>query len=125
MTTDPRIQPHRLSTDSSTPAKMRCGSQVVRADGQAIDPIALKAVEQLDDTMFAALGGDASALDAVGGRLRAVRRRVAASLIAEARDKYIERAEQTWNDYRRGDEADVVRAFAALDVLLMLELAND
>ncbi len=104
---------------------MRCGSQVVRADGQAIDLAALEAVEQLDDTMFAALGGDASSLDIARDRWRAVRRQVAASLVDEARDKYIERAEATWNDYRNGDDADVVRAFAALDVLLMLEGAAE
>jgi hypothetical protein len=105
---------------AAAPREWGCGTRVVRGDGQAIAPAVLDAVERLDDTMFAALAGDATALDRAPDEWQRVRRVVVGDLVDEARAQYVERAANIWSDYRNGDELDVVRAFAALDVLLML-----
>lgn len=94
------------------------------ADGNDIDPRTLEAVESLDDTVFAALSGDPGALDNARLRWTQAQRQVSPKLVDEARSHYIERAEQSWRDYRSGTVTDVMRAFAALDVMLMLEGAE-
>ena len=114
----------RFDSQETSAGAPRHDAKIVMADGADIDPNALDAVESLDDTVFAALSGDPRALDDARRRWQQAQHQVSPKLVDEARSHYIERAEQSWRDYRSGIVTDVVRAFAALDVMLMLEGAE-
>ncbi len=80
----------------------------------------LDQLEELDDTIFAALEGDAAALDRSRQLWTAARREVATPLIEESQEQYAKRALMVWDASRSRPEESLTRAFAALEVLGLL-----
>ena len=90
------------------------------ADGEAIESDVLDLLEELDDTIFAALDGDAEALDRALALWSSVRHELRAPLIEESRRQYTRRAESVWQAYQTNPVESLPQAFAALEVLGMV-----
>lgn len=87
------------------------------ADGVEIDSVDLDQLEELDEVIFAALDGDAAALDRSRQLWPTVRREVAPPLVEESQAQYAKRALMVWDATRSSPEDSLARAFAALEVL--------
>lgn len=96
-------------------------SQVVAADGRRIPADSLERIERLDDTVFAALAGDAAALEAAGNAWRDARESIDARLLDEARQHYVRHARSRWQRSQSRPEKSLTVGFAALEVLDLLE----
>lgn len=97
------------------------GVVVSCATGVEIAESALERLEELDDAIFAALEGDAEALDRSYRVWSHAVRDVDALLLAESQAQYARHARQVWNASRRRPEESLPRAFAALEVLCMVD----
>ncbi|MCO6044845.1 hypothetical protein NG895_13110 [Aeoliella sp. ICT_H6.2] len=87
------------------------------AEGVELDSVDLDQLEELDNTIFAALDGDPAALDRSRQLWRTVQREVAAPLVEESQAQYAKRALMVWDATRSSPEQSLTRAFAALEVL--------
>ena len=90
------------------------------AGGRLIDEADLRQIEELDDTIFAALEGDADALDRSARLWRRLRRDAPESLLDESREQYIRQAEAVVTRYREAPHDALGRAFAAIEVLALV-----
>lgn len=81
----------------------------------------LERLEELDDTIFAALEGDAEALDRSRILWSDVRREIDEPLLAESRAQYARHARNIWDASRSNPEESLARAFAALEVLGLVD----
>lgn len=97
------------------------GYLVVGAKGEAIAPDALDRLEQLDDTVFAALNGDAHALDELAIRWREALRSVDAALVAESKQEYVRQARSAWKRSVKQPASRLASGFAALELLELLD----
>ncbi len=111
---------HHPAHDSETHQHAGLGHRVVGTRGESIPPETLDRLEQLDDVVFAALGGDPLALDQLANRWREAVRTVDASLVDESRREYIHHARSLWNRSKRQPEARLPEGFAALELLEVL-----
>lgn len=93
---------------------------VVSADGRRIPGESLERIEQLDDTVFAALGGDAGALDQAAHAWREAQRSIDRRLLDEAREHYARRARSRWRQSQRRPAERLADGFAALEILGLL-----
>lgn len=91
------------------------------ATGLEIGAAALERLEELDDAIFAALQGDPEALDRSRKLWRGVAREVAAPLVAESGAHYARQARTVWDATHSSPERSLARAFAALEVLGLIE----
>jgi hypothetical protein len=98
-----------------------CGSHVVTGDGQQISCESLERLERLDDTVFAALSGDAAALEAVRKQWREASRAIDAALLDETREHYLDRARSRWRRSQESPSDRLTLGFAALEVLALLD----
>lgn len=98
-------------------------SQVVGADGRRIPGDSLEQLEQLDDTVFAALGGDAHALDEAARAWHEAQTSVDPRLLDESRREYVRRARSRWRGSQRQPAERLATGFAALEILGLL--SND
>lgn len=89
-------------------------------DGRPVDAAALAQVEELDDTIFEALEGDASALDRAGCLWRKVRERAPFGLVEESREQYLRRATSITEEYEHAPAETLGKRFAALEVLALM-----
>lgn len=112
------ISPPHESHPAHQPA---LAGNVVVAGGQAIPPEDLETIERLDDTIFAALEGDAQALDSAAGEWRAANQTIDPSLLDESRRQYERRAKTIWRRYERRPDQGLATGFAALEILGLLE----
>lgn len=96
------------------------GSRVVSSDGAAISDESLERLERLDDTVFAALRGDAGALDEAGRAWRDAAAHVDARLIQQAREVYVRRARSRWRRSLQRPEERITLGFAAQEILSLL-----
>jgi hypothetical protein len=85
--------------------------------GIAIGQSALERLEELDDAIFAALDGDADALDRSRVLWSDATREVDAPLLAESQAQYARQARLVWDASRGNPEDSLARTFAALEVL--------
>lgn len=99
----------------STPAPDRV--VVSYPSGAEIAGAALERLEELDDMVFAALDGDADALDRAHELWPNVARELDPPLVAESQAQYARHARSVWDASRSNPEASLTRAFAALEVL--------
>lgn len=95
-------------------------SQVVGADGRRIPGDSLERLERLDDTVFAALGGDAQALDEAARAWREAQTSVDPRLLDESRRHYVGRAMSRWLCSQRQPAERLATGFAALEILGLL-----
>lgn len=86
-------------------------------EGVEIDSIDFDQLDELDEVIFAALDGDAEALDRSRKLWSTVRREVAPPLVEESQEQYAKRALMVWDATRSSPEESLARAFAALEVL--------
>ncbi|MEN1682198.1 MAG: hypothetical protein AAGJ46_21695 [Planctomycetota bacterium] len=84
----------------------------------------LELLEELDDTVFAALAGDAEALDRVKSLWRRSRRRAAADALEESRRQYVRRAECVQRCYCCSPREHLAPSFAAAEILELVEDAD-
>ena len=78
----------------------------------------LQRLEELDDMVFAALDGNADALDReLTNCGRTSPRELDPPLVAESQAQYARHARSVWDASRSNPEASLTRAFAALEVL--------
>ncbi|MEM6798804.1 MAG: hypothetical protein AAF589_04750 [Planctomycetota bacterium] len=90
------------------------------ADGRLIEESDLQKLEELDDAVFAALDGDAQALDRSGWLWRRLQREAPPALLDESREQYIRRAESVFARYHDEPHDALAPAFAALEVLALM-----
>ncbi|TWU00697.1 hypothetical protein Pla108_16490 [Botrimarina colliarenosi] len=105
----------------SPPARQAEVSHVVAPDGRRIPFDSLERLEQLDDTVFAALSGDPAALETVRAAWREASGSVDAALLNETRQHYIDRAQSRWRRSQQSPSDRLTLGFAALEVLAMLD----
>lgn len=117
---DQPLPPSSGQADSLCAEKSFVGHRVVSPGGQSISPEALEQIEQLDDTVFAALGGDAEALDRVGRRWRAAVRSLDTDLINQSRKEYVRKAKSIWRQSTGMPSARLSEGFVALELLELL-----
>ncbi|QDT67184.1 hypothetical protein MalM25_00810 [Planctomycetes bacterium MalM25] len=106
-----------LTKPSAGPALV---SHVVAADGQRIPSDSLDRLEQLDDTVFAALSGDAGALDEAAEAWREAQAAVDNGLLNETRAHYVRRARSRWRRSQKRPGEQLAVGFAALEILGLL-----
>lgn len=87
------------------------------ADGHAIESDVLDLLEELDDAIFAALDGDAEALDRSLALWRSARDGIHRPLVEESRRQYTRRAESIWQASQTNPGESLAQAFAAQEVL--------
>lgn len=90
------------------------------ADGNLIETSDLALLEELDDVIFGALEGDASALDRSAVLWRQLRETTPEALIEESREQYVRRALAIWDCYQFEPSDTLGRAFAAIEILALL-----
>ena len=93
------------------------GVVVSNPSGLEIGGAALERLEELDDTIFAALEGDAAALDRLGKLWHEVHSQVDSPFVAESQAVYSRQARRVLDDSLRVPEKALARGFAALEVL--------
>lgn len=98
-------------------------TRVVSDDGRRIPCDTLDRLEQLDDTVFAALSGDAQALDAAATAWQEARQEIDDRLLDQTRRHYIDRARSRWNKAQTQPEQRLAVGFAALEILDLLDEA--
>lgn len=99
--------------------------RVVSASGRPIPQEQLELIEALDDAVFAALDGDADALDRAPGLWRKTRRLAAGFVLEESRRQYVRRAKSVWRQSRCDPGRRLAAAFAAEEVLGLVGLAGE
>lgn len=109
-----------FAQDDSTAQPAGLGHRVVGTRGESIPPETLDRLEQLDDTVFAVLGGDPSALDQLANRWREAVQTVDARLVDESRREYIRQARSLWKRSKRQPTVQLPKTFAALELLEVL-----
>ncbi len=90
------------------------------ANGRLIDERDLHRLEELDDAIFAALEGDADALDRSSELWRALSAEAPPALLEESREQYIRHAETVFARSRRMPQDTLGLGFAALEVLALM-----
>jgi hypothetical protein len=111
--------PHRrlIAAPLAGAAEVSC---IVAGDGQRIPRESLDRLERLDDTVFAALAGDAGALERLREAWREAAVGVEAPLLAETRKHYLDRAKSRWARSQTTAAERLTVGFAALEVLALL-----
>lgn len=110
-------RPHSHNRPYAKPTVTPDGVVVSCPSGMEIGKAALDRLEELDDTIFAALDGDAEALDRSRTLWTSISREVDAPLVAESGAQYVRQARTVWDASRSDPEQSLARAFAALEVL--------
>jgi len=93
---------------------------VERADGRLINQSDLDRIEQLDDVIFSALGGDAAALDRSAKLWRELQRVAPPALLEESREQYLRQAQAICDRYFDDPARALGRMFAATEILALL-----
>lgn len=101
------------------------GPGVVRRESRCAEEGLLESevqhrLEELDDAVFAALRGDAAALDRSGKLWRQMVREIEAPLLDESRSQYLRHAEKVWTECQANTLESLPRAFAAIEVMTLL-----
>lgn len=104
----PHLKPIGFEVEVSCPA------------GKPIERELLVQLEELDDTIFNALRGDAAALDEAAAIWRRMQSQAPSRLIDESREQYLRHAETVWRRSQANPTADLAAAFAALEILTLL-----
>ena len=83
-------------------------------------PAVIEMLEHLDDVVFAAIEGQAVALEQVEVVWALVLEELGPELVEESREQYLRYALQVWNQCLTGELSDPERAVAAVDVMCLL-----
>jgi hypothetical protein len=105
--------------DLARPVASVCGGAGVSSIDEPSEEV-VRRLEELDDSVFAALEGDAAALDRSVRLWRAVTAEFDPEVVAESREQYLRRAETVWNESRTDPVGSLPRAFAAIEVMNLL-----
>lgn len=104
--------------------RRQSSAEITCASGHAIARDVLERLEELDDMIYQALTGDPNALDAAQVAWRRAQEEVQPCLLEESRRQYVRRARDVWQSYRHQPADSPTAAFAALEVLMSLEMAD-
>lgn len=96
-------------------------SHVVTAEGTRIPRESLERLERLDDTVFAALSGDAGALDAAADAWQEASEAIDPGLLDDTRRHYVRRARSRWQHAQQRPGEQLAVGFAALEILRLLD----
>jgi hypothetical protein len=114
-------RPHAPSQYLDKPQSTASPGVVVScATGTEIGPAALERLEALDDVIFAALMGDADALDRSREMWSEVRLVISGPLLDESLAQYAKQALMVWDATRLDPDESLTKAYAALEVLEMV-----
>jgi hypothetical protein len=83
-------------------------------------PEVIARLEWLDDLMFAAIGGDPTALQAASDAWQRTRDELGAETVEESRQQYLRCAQGVWHSLRRQPNHPPHRVFAAIEVISLL-----
>jgi hypothetical protein len=83
-------------------------------------PEVIARLEWLDDLMFAAIDGNATALQAAAGAWHKTRDELGADTVEESRQQYVRRAQNVWHSLRYQPNHPPHRVFAAIEVISLL-----
>lgn len=110
------------SSSMPTTTAVTTASDRLRADKKlsAQTPEVIEMLEHLDDVVFAAIEGQAAALEQVEVVWALVLDELGAELVEESREQYLRYALQVWNQCLAGEVSDPERAVAAVDVMCLL-----
>lgn len=84
------------------------------------DPNVLARLEMLDDLMFAAIEGDATALETVIETWHKSLEELGPEVLEESRTQYLRRAQSVWNELRNQPNHPPHKVFAAIEVISLL-----
>lgn len=77
-------------------------------------------LEWLDDLIFAAINGDATALDSAARAWEQTRAELGETLVEESRQQYVRHAETVWQSLRDQPNHPPHKAFAAIEMMTLL-----
>jgi len=83
-------------------------------------PDVIARLEWLDDLMFAAIDGDANALQAAADAWHKTKQELGAEAVEESRLQYLRCAQGIWHSLRRQPNHSPHRVFAAIEVISLL-----
>ena len=107
-----------LSIPERAMAPVSCGRGDCAAEELSAEVV--RRLEELDDSIFAALEGNAAALDRSVQLWHAATADFDPRMIAESRQQYLRRAETVWNESRTDPVGSLPKAFAAIEVMALL-----
>jgi hypothetical protein len=84
----------------------------------ALDPVTR--LEWLDDLMFAAIEGDAVALDFAADAWKKTVEELGSSALEESRRQYLRRAQTVWRSLRNEPNHPPHKVFAAIEIISLL-----
>jgi hypothetical protein len=84
------------------------------------DPNVLAKLEWLDDLMFAAIEGDAVALETAVDAWRKTLGELGAAPLEESRQQYLRCAQSVWNNLRHQPNHPPHKVFAAIEIISLL-----
>ena len=103
----------RQEASARRPGGHRSGAEHLEADVNAH-------LEWLDDLMFAAIDGDAAALEAAADAWKAARKELGKDVIEESRRQYLRRAQTVWHELRTQPNHPPHKVFAAIEIISLL-----
>ena len=112
-----------LGSHSGSDVREETG-QEVETGSSVLNQQELNQLEQLDDTIFGALDGNAEALDQAAARWRNAAELVDQELLEESRRQYVQRAQAAWRRSQRQPARRLPLAYAALEILGLLDEAS-
>jgi hypothetical protein len=83
-------------------------------------PDVIARLEWLDDLMFAAIDGDANALQAAADAWKKTRDELGADAVEESRQQYVRCAQGVWHSLRFQPNHSPGKVFAAIEVISLL-----
>ena len=91
-----------------------------RANHTESRPEVIARLEWLDDLMFAAIDGDAVALEAAVHAWRKTVEELGAEAVEESRRQYMRRAQSVWNSLRDNPDHPPHKVFSAIEIISLL-----
>ncbi|TWT38092.1 hypothetical protein KOR34_30600 [Posidoniimonas corsicana] len=120
MTYNPALGRNQAASPTPKPHAVGMGVRVRCASGEELTLQQLEQIEALDDAVFAALDGDATALDESVRLYRQTARDTHPAALDESREQYLKKAEAIVADYQAEPGGSLARTFAALEILTLV-----
>jgi hypothetical protein len=111
---------HETATTSGKPAPTFGPPHLHHVKHEATDPNLLARLEWLDDLMFEAIEGDATALETAIDAWRKSLDELGTEALEESRNQYLRRAQSVWNELRNQPNHPPHKVFAAIEIISLL-----
>lgn len=106
------------ASESTLPASASPASPGL--DRTETDPDVVARLEWLDDLMFAAINGDAVALETAADAWKKTLEELGRDALEESRRQYLRCAQGVWNDLRSKQNHPPHKVFAAIEIISLL-----